>query len=527
MFLYSLSMLFGILLLALPFGLKTDTPFMRLYIFSFCLLLSAVCAQAQQSSRSELEKHRASLLNEIANTQQQLEDTKKDKKATMGQLKALTAKLEARQKLIGNINSELTHINGSIQFSSDEISTLNSNLEKLKASYAQSIRYAYKHRTSQNMMAFLFSANDFNDAIRRMQYLRKYREYRKDQAEKIRTTQAQLKQKIGVLNTQKTEKGKLLQTEETQKNEIQAETQQTNQLVTELKGREKELVVQIQQNQKAARKLESAIKDQIRREIELARKKAEEEARRRAAEEAALARKKAAEEEARRKAAAAQQAAAARNNDGNTYQAGNQTVTLNTGKPSPGSSNAAPSGNKPAVSNNTPAAASKPVHTAPPPAASVEKPSYKLSLTPEVQAVSNNFAANRGRLPWPVEKGFISSNYGKHPNKLFPSVTENNIGIDITTSEGAPVRAVFEGVVKTVANISGTTMVMISHGEYFTIYSNLSSASVRENEKISARQVIGRAGKNYEDDNIVNFQVWKVDKNSNYFNVNPSDWIAR
>ncbi|WP_118974889.1 murein hydrolase activator EnvC family protein [Taibaiella koreensis] len=497
---------------------------MRLYILSFFLLLGVTQAQAQQPTRSELEKRRANLLEEINSTQQQLEATKQDKKATMSELKALTAKLEARQKLIGNINAELSNIDGSIQFSAQEINTLNSNLDKLKASYAQSIRYAYKHRTSQNMMAFLFSANDFNDAIRRMQYLRKYRDYRKEQADKIRVTQVQLKQKIGVLNTQKTQKGKLLQTEEVQKNEIQAETQQTNQLVTELKGREKELVAQIQQNQKMARKLEASIRDQIRREIELARKKAEEEARRKAAEEAALARKRAAEEEARRKAAAAQQAA--RNNDGNTYQAGSQTVTLNTGRPSSTGNNAS----KPATTGNSKPAAttsepSRPAYT-PPPVASVEKPSYKLSLTPEVQALSNNFAANRGRLPWPVEKGFISGNYGKHPNKLFPSVIENNIGIDITTGEGASVRAVYEGVVRTVANINGI-MVMVSHGEFFTVYSNLASASVREGDHVSAKQVIGRAGKNDDGENMLNFQVWKVGANNSPASVNPSDWIAR
>lgn len=494
---------------------------MRLYhiLFIFSLIL-CVGAFAQQPSRSDLEKRRASLLNEIANTQQQLEDTKKDKKATLGQLKALTAKLETRQKLINNINAELSNINGSIHLSAEEIQVLNKNLATLKASYAQSIRYAYKHRVSQNMMAFVFSANDFNDAIRRMQYLRKYRDYRKAQAEKIRITQGQLTQKINVLNAQKTQKGKLLQVEEVQKNEIQQETQQTNQIVSELKGREKELMAQIQQNQRTARKLEASIKDQIRKEIELARKKAEEEARRRAAAEA-LARKQAADAEARRVAAAK----TAANNSGNSYTAGNQTVNLNTGKPPAGQSNKPAStqpASKPIASNVTPA--NKPY--VPPAAASTEKTSYKLSLTPDVQAVSNSFAANRGRLPWPVEKGFISGAYGKHPNKLFPKVIEDNIGVDITTSEGAPVRAVFEGTVIKVVNIDGI-MVMISHGEYFTIYTNLSGASVRVGDKVSARQVIGRAGKNDEGDNIMNFQVWKVGSNSSFFTVNPSDWIAR
>ncbi len=496
---------------------------MRLYtLFVFFLLGTTILVQAQQPSRGELEKRRASLLNEIANTQQQLEDTKKDKKATLSQLKALTAKLETRQRLINNINDELSSITGSINLSADEIKILNSNLEKLKAGYAQSIRYAYKHRTSQNMMAFLFSANDFNDAIRRMQYLRKYRDYRKDQAQKIRVTQGQLTQKIGVLNAQKNQKGKLLQAEEVQKNEIQQETQETNQIVTELKGREKELMVQIQQNQKTAKKLESSIKEQIRREIELARKKAEEEAQKRAAEEAALARKRAAEDEARRKAA---QAAA--NNSGNAYQAGSQTVNLNTGRPPANNTKPATeqpkNNNRPVASNNP--VATKPAYT-PPPAAELPKPSYKLSLTPDVQAVSNNFTANKGRLPWPVEKGFISGSYGKHPNKLFPKVIEDNNGIDITTGEGAPVRAVFEGTVVRMANIDGT-MIMISHGEYFTVYTNLAGASVRVGDKVSSRQVIGRAGKNDDGENIMNFQVWKVGSNSSFFTVNPADWIAR
>jgi murein DD-endopeptidase MepM/ murein hydrolase activator NlpD len=505
---------------------------MRLYHILLFLLLGSSTLYAQQPTRGELEKRRANLLNEIAETQQQLEATKKDKKATLGQLNALTAKLNARQKLINNINSELTNINGNINLSAQEIQNLNKNLDVLRAGYAQSIRYAYKHRESQNMMAFLFSANDFNDAIRRMQYLKKYRDFRKEQAEKIRLTQGKLKQQIGVLNTQKTQKGALLKAEELQKSEIQDETKQTNEIVMELKGREKELVTQIQQNQKTARRLESTIKDQIKKEIELARKKAAEEARKRMLEEQArkkaadeLARRKAAEEEERRRATAAA-------NSGNAYKAGNQTVTLNTGsnnnnKPAnntqaPANNNNKPAASKPVANNVTP---SRPAYIEPA-GKPAEKTSYKLSLTPEVQAVSNNFAANKGRLPWPVEKGFISGSYGRHPHPLFPKVMLENNGIDISTGEGAPVRAVFEGTVTKIANVDGT-MIMISHGEFFTIYTNLSGASVRVGDRVSSKQVIGRAGKNDEGDNMMNFQVWRVGSNSNINTVNPADWIAR
>src|ERR1044072_2660567 len=124
---------------------------MRLYSFLVIFLLSfGIVANAQQPNRSDLEKRRSNLLDEIANTQSQLEATKKDKKATMGQLNALMAKLKARQKLINNINDELDKINGNITMSASEIQTLNNNLATLKMAYAQSIRYAYKHRVNQN-----------------------------------------------------------------------------------------------------------------------------------------------------------------------------------------------------------------------------------------------------------------------------------------------------------------------------------------------------------------------------------------
>lgn len=494
---------------------------MRLYIILLTLFIGLnLSANAQQPSRSDLEKRRASILDDIANTQSQLAETKKDKKATMGQLSALMAKLDARQRLINNINSELDKINGNITTSASEIETLNNNLATLKMAYAQSIRYAYKHRVNQNMMAFLFSAKDFNDAIRRMQYLRKYRDYRKNQAEKIRETQTQLKNQINILNTQKNNKGKLLQVEEVQKDQIQQETQQTNQVVSELKGREKELVAQIQANQRTARKLEASIKEQIKKEIEIARKKAAEEARRKAAEEA-LAKKRAADEEARKRAAEAA-AKSASNNGGS----GGQTVTFNSGSRmsnmNSSNNNASTNSNTgTTAANNPPQKPSTPVVSEP----VAEKPSYKLSLTPEVQNLSNSFAANKGRLPWPVEKGFISGKFGKHPNKLFPQVMEDNNGVDITTGEGAPVRAVFEGVVTKVASIDGV-FIMITHGEYFTIYTNLSGANVKSGDKVSGRQVIGRAGKNDEGDNMMNFQIWKV-SGSNYYPVDPEAWIAR
>src|SRR5690606_25200198 len=109
-----------------------------------------------------------------------------------------------------------------------------------------------------------------------------------------------------------------------------------------------------------------------------------------------------------------------------------------------------------------------------------------------------------------------------HP--VYKHVTIENNGIDIATQPGAPVRSVFGGTVIKVTNVEGI-MIMISHGEYFTIYTNLSSASVQAGQKVSAKQTIGTAGTNSEGDPMVNFQIWKVGSNNSIFTVNPASWI--
>src|SRR5690606_4289550 len=137
-------------------------------------------------------------------------------------------------------------------------------------------------------------------------------------------------------------------------------------------------------------------------------------------------------------------------------------------------------------------------------------------LTPEAQTISQNFASNRGHLPWPVASGYISAPYGKHQHPVYKSVTIDNNGVDIATNPGAPVRAVFGGTVIKVTNIEGV-VIMISHGEFFTVYSNLSRSSVKTGDKVSTKQNIGTAGKNDDGDNMINFQIWKVGNNNSSY----------
>lgn len=458
----------------------------------FCM--SAVAQQ--QASRAELEKRRAEILESIKQTENELAATRENKNATLSQLRALQAKLNERQRLVNNIGSELNVINNNIQLSAQEIATLKKNLEVLKIRYAQSVRYAYSNRSSYNMLAFLFSAKDFNDAVRRAKYLKKYRDYRTDQVAQIHVARGQIENKISLLSSEKAQKDVLFREQEEQKKVIQSETNQTNSIVNELKGKEKNLSAQIEKNRKATKQLNATINEMIRREIEIARKKAEEEAR-----------KKAEEERKKQLAAAA---------------ASQPTMRVGDNPPA-STSNAAASTPATTATTTKPATTTTatPTERAPRPVAN--KPVANLSLTPEAAALASNFEANRGRLPWPVEKGFISDRFGVHPHAIERKVNVENNGVSIRTSDGATARAVFEGTVANVFYIPGAGWnILVTHGNYFTVYSGLSSTKVKKGDNVKTKQAVGVVGKDDEGDTVINFQIWKGASK-----MDPEGWIAR
>jgi len=459
----------------------TTFPRMRIIGFLICIVLAlpGFAQQAGQYSRADLESRKQQIQAEIDDAQKQLDETKKNKNATMGQLHALENKLAVRQKLINNINDEIENISSTIQTSATEVQILRETLEQYKVRYAQSIRYSYETRSSFGMLAFIFSSSSYNDAMKRMGYLKKFRDYRKQQVEQIRITQAQIEHKIGVLNSQRAQKDELLSSQVQQTQQLKKETEETNQVVQELKGKEKELAENIEKNKKAAKRLDKAISDIIRREIELARKQAEEEAKKKAAEE---------------------KAGLATSN----RPAGIKVTTL------PGNTSAT------AATNN---------YT--PPARIAAPTSYSLSLTPEVTALSNNFQANKGNLPWPVEKGFIAEPFGRHKHAVAEKVMVENEGLEIQTSENATARAVFDGTVTSVSYIPGMgQLILIKHGEFFTAYSRIENAIVKKGDNVHIKQVLGTVMLN--DDNIpmMHFELWKVGANDKAAPVDPALWIA-
>ncbi|MBC7552636.1 MAG: peptidoglycan DD-metalloendopeptidase family protein [Taibaiella sp.] len=464
---------------------------MRQSFFIICFMVTLVSFGQEQQvkynnnyvppTKAELEVKRKQLQDAITETENQLAEIKKNKNATISQLKALQYKLSQRQTLIGNINQEISGIDNTIVSSSKEIVTLKQKLEMLKIRYAQSIRYAYQTRSSYDMVAFLFSSADFNDAVRRMKYLKKFRDFRKQQVDQIKETQGKIQNKIGDLNKEKEEKDQLLNSQKQQSVALLGDVKETNNVIQDLKGREAELVKQAEKNRKAAARVNKFIEDVIKREMEAAAKKAAAEA-----------------------AAAAAKAAAT--------AAANNATKPNNATTGPAKTEHTTAGNNPPP---TPAR-TKPRVDGPP-----------LMLTPTDVAVANSFEGNKGKLYWPVAQGTISDHFGQHQHPLAKYVIIDNPGIDIRTNANATARAVYEGNVSSVIGDEGSKIVIIQHGNYFTVYNNLETTSVSRGQHVNTLQSIGTVATNDEGEPTIKFQIWKSGAKGQTQKFNPELWIGR
>lgn len=147
-----------------------------------------------------------------------------------------------------------------------------------------------------------------------------------------------------------------------------------------------------------------------------------------------------------------------------------------------------------------------------------------FALTAEDKALAASFTNNKGKLPWPVEKGMVVKSYGKHQHPQFPNVTTNSNGVEIATDANSSARAVFNGEVMQVQQIKGANKaVYIQHGDYITVYSNLGTVSVKRGDKVSTKQVIGTVAESpTEGKTLLKFYIYK-----NTTKMNPADWVYR
>lgn len=424
-------------------------------VTTFLFFLIAFAASAQELTKDQLEKQREALKKEIQATEKALIETQKTTKVNVGQLSLINKKLTLQDNVIHNISGEIRKLSDNIYLSQLEINKIKRILDTLKVEYAKSMVYAYKNRSNYDFLNFIFSANNFNDAIKRIAYLKSYRNYREMQAENILKTQALLEDKIQRLSGMKDQKKDVLDEKDKELTKLQKQKEEKATIVNKLKGRQKELSAQVRAKRKQDAKLKNAITAMIRREIE--RAKAE-----------------AARKEKERLAAAAKN---------NKTDAGSEK-------------------------NNTTASAKS----------TSAIPSGSVLVSSEADKELNaSFEKNKGSLPWPSD-GYVITHFG--PNQYPGGIDYNNPGVSIGVKPGASVKSVFDGEVTLVNYMDDKQVVFIKHGKYFTVYSNLASASVQRGDKVKTGQVIGKAGLNDDGNGEVDFIL--MDENRN---VNPESWL--
>ncbi|UOK43201.1 MULTISPECIES: murein hydrolase activator EnvC family protein [Flavobacterium] len=146
----------------------------------------------------------------------------------------------------------------------------------------------------------------------------------------------------------------------------------------------------------------------------------------------------------------------------------------------------------------------------------------KFVLTTEGKELADNFKANRGRLPWPVEKGYVYSSFGTHQHPEYPDLTITNSGVEIATESGSNARAVFSGEVLQIQVLNANNKaVYIQHGDYITVYQNLKTVSVSKGDKVSAKQTIGKIHTSSSGKAVVKFMIFQ-----NTTTLNPQSWIS-
>jgi len=441
----------------------------RLFSVFFLVIMMSFCAFAQ-NTREELQKKEQELQKEIADLNRMINETQNNKKISLKQLAIIKSKINKREELVNSINRQVRQMDETIFTNERDIYRLRKELDTLKVKYAKSIVFAYKNRSSYEYLNFLFSASSFNDAIKRVTYLKSYRQNRETQANAIMQSDQLLQQKISVLSSNKKERLGVLQTQSQQLKVLEADKKEQDQVVAQLKGKEKELARQVSDKEKQRQRVQQAFNAIIRREIEEAKKRE-------------LARQKALDDQ--KKAAAADLAK-------------NNTAAKPT-KPSASLSN------EPVTGVAAPAR---------------DRAYTPLESTPEGREMSINFENNKGRLPWPVSTGVVTAHYGIE-KIAGTKLSRRTDGIEISLPIGSAVRSVADGKVIYAGEVDGQQVLVVQHGKYFCGYQNLSSVSVSRDQEVKAGSVLGKSGISIDGEGILLFSIM----NDKSVQQDPENWL--
>lgn len=382
-------------------------------ILTLALLTISMSAQTVK----DLQKQQQQIQAQIKQTNQLLQQTKKNETATVNKLTLLNKNIADRKRLIKSINNEISTLDNDMHNLRQRRNELQTELEALQADYARLVRETHYADMQASPLLFLFSAQNFQQLIRRIRYMSEFTAYRKQQVARIRDTQNEIDIQNNLLQERKDDRQVALRNQQREKDNLSRDERKQQQMLTSLKQKKKDLTAQLKKQQKKA--------DDLNKQIEAAIRK--------------------------------------------------QTQSTS-------------------------------------------------SLTPEQKLIAGGFEKNQGKLPWPIEKGFISGYFGTHKHPVYENVTINNKGIYLQTSAGSSARAVYEGEVSACMKLGNTYAVIVQHGNYRSVYSNLKDICVQKGSKITAKQKLGTIYSDPEEDNKTElyFQIYR-DREL----LNPGLWLAQ
>jgi septal ring factor EnvC (AmiA/AmiB activator) len=481
-----------------------------------------------------LQNQRQQLQQQIKEQERKLNANRKDVKQRLHSLQILNTEIGDKKRTIDTIRHDIGVIDGNISALNIQIKTLEKKMQERRANYMKSIRHMHRTQTLQNQLMFIFSAKNFTEMYRRIRFTREYAHYQRAQGEAIKAIKKEVLLAEDELNVSKQQKRELLTRDEQAHRQLQDKQAEQQEMVNTLQKEQKTIESLISEQRKKDAALNAQIERLIAEEIARAKARAEAEAKRKAAEAkrkaAEAAAKKRAEELARRKAAAeaaarenARRIAEAKAREGRAKQQALAAARRSAEEKAAAERAARQAEQERRELEHRAAQEARAHENAVAEARKKERETRDEQESFTVSSVdrrlSGNFESNRGRLPMPITGGYrIVSGFGQNSVDGLRGVRLDSKGINIKGQSGAQARSVFDGDVCAVFNIGGVMGVMVRHGSYISVYTNLSSVSVRRGQKVSTRQILGSVNA----DGILHFQLRKGSAAQN-----PARWLGR
>lgn len=481
-------------------------------------------------SKAELQRRQQATQAEIAETRRKIQENDRQVSRNLAELGKLQGDIETAKKQVAATRNQVTTLQNRIGTLEGKIAQGDKEVARMRGEYLKAVKAVRKRKGSNSTLAYIFSSKSFGEARRRMRYLREFSEWRKKQTDEIQNELNVLNQERAALAQSRDMYGKALARNVTAQKQLETQYGKQDAIVVQLKANGSALKTHLAQKQQEA----NALKGRVAALIAAEQRAAEQREAERLAAEKRAAEQRAAEEKAARdrelamtpkpgKAEEAKEPAKEKPKEAKAKEQRKRRLKQSKqtqSKQQPKQDKAEPQKN----AGNSGREYADARNRRPRSDASVSSGSSSASASGSKPAGGSNFASMRGSLPRPVGGAFnITSRFGPHSLPDLPDVVYDNPGIDAEVARGATAQAVYAGKVSGVYMIPGfSTVVIVNHGGYYTVYGNLASASVKVGDVVKQGSAVGRVADSEDSPGHgqIHFEVWK-----NREKQDPLAWI--